>query len=215
VLGLPCALCGNGMLFSRELLLAHRWEAFTAAEDVEFSVALRHAGIGPAYARGAVLLSQAAPDGAAAATQQLRWEGGKTHLARHWVPRLVAKGLRERRLWHLEAAFELAFPPLGILAGGTLAGLVAAGAVAALAGTWLVLAPWCAALALIAFHVLAGLRAAGAPASAYRAMTGAPLLVARKLAGLHRLVRFRADSWVRTARAGAEAADGEPAPSRR
>jgi hypothetical protein len=194
------------MMFSRELLLAHRWEAFTAAEDVEFSVSLRRAGIRPAYARGAVLLSQAAPDRAAADTQQLRWEGGKTHLARHWVPQLMAQALRERRPGLLDAAFELAFPPLGLLSGASVVGvavstlLAARGMVAA--G---VPAPWLAALMLIGFHVLAGLRAAGAPASSYRAMTGAPLLIVRKLARVHRLLGFRADSWVRTARTSGEA----------
>jgi hypothetical protein len=49
--------------------------------------------------------------------------------------------------------------------------------------------------------VLLGLRAARAPASAYRALTAAPGLVLRKLPQLGRLARFRGDTWIRTERA--------------
>jgi hypothetical protein len=201
VLGLPCSLCGNGMLLGRELLAAHPWSAFSATEDLEYALTLRRAGIGPVFARGAVLLSPAAPNAAAATHQQLRWEGGKTRLARSLVPRLVAQAVRERRPSLLDAAFELALPPLGLLMGAGVAGAAAAtplvltGAVPAVA-----LLPWLVVLVSVPLFVLAGLAAAGAPATSYRALAGAPLLVARKAVRLPRLLRFRADSWVRTER---------------
>src|SRR4051794_36676737 len=47
VLGLPCSLCGNGMLLGRRLLERHPWEALTSTEDLEYAVTLRRAGIGP------------------------------------------------------------------------------------------------------------------------------------------------------------------------
>jgi len=200
-LGLPCRLCGNGMLFSSSVLAALPWNAFSAAEDLEYAVALRSAGIGPVFARGAILVSPAAPTAAAAVHQQLRWEGGRRHVVRTWVPRLVARALRERRPGLLDVAGDLLVPPLGVLTGLAFTGLALSAALIAvgvLPGAAIV--PWAVAAGAIPVFVLLGLRAAGAPASGYRALAGAPMLVVGKLLGLGRLRRFRADSWVRTER---------------
>ena len=202
VLGLPSHLAGNGMLFASALLAAHPWSAFSSTEDLEYGISLRLAGVPVAFARGAVLRSPAAPTAAAAAQQQLRWEGGKAHVARRYVPRLLGAAVRTRKASLLEAAFELASPPLGLLAAAAVAGT---GAWVALAATDVVrawsLAPWVASDLAIPLYVLVGLRAADAPAAAYRALAHAPILVARKLGGAHRLLTFRADTWVRTERA--------------
>ena len=201
VLGLAAGLAGNGMLFSRRVLTDHPWKAFSSTEDVEYGLTLRAAGIKPVFARGAIVWSPVAPQGRAAETQQLRWEGGKLHLAWALGPRLVAKAFRERRPALLEAAVELAVPPLGYLAAAA-ASVTAAGA----ALSWLDgLAAWAvtpAALALVAIpaYVVVGLIAAHAPSSAYRALAHAPWFVVRKVLKAHRLIRFRADSWVRTER---------------
>lgn len=211
-LGLPTALGGNGMLLDRRALAAVPWEAYTSAEDVEYSLALAAAGIRVAFASGALVWSPPAPDRAAAAQQELRWEGGKLHLARAWLPRLLARALRARQPWLLETALALAVPPLGYLASAAAAGLAASAALAAcsLAAAVTVI-PWAVACAAIALHVLAGLRAAEAPRAVYRALLWAPLFLAAKLARSHRLVGFRADSWVRTARAGEARQAGERA----
>jgi 1,2-diacylglycerol 3-beta-glucosyltransferase len=209
VLGGPCHLAGNGMLLSRRLLVANPWCAYTSAEDLEYTLALRSRGIGPVFAGGAVVRQPAAPHARAAAAQQLRWEGGKLHLARTWIPRLVATAVRERRLGPLDAAYELAVPPLGLLTA--LAALGTAGG-AALAWRRVMpvwgLLPWAAALAAVPVYVLAGLRAARAPASAYRALAGAPLLVLATLWRLPRTLAFRGDTWVRTERPGEVREDG-------
>ncbi len=201
LLGLATGLQGNGMLFSRRVLTAHPWSGFSSTEDVEYGLALRGAGLSPVFARGAIVWSPVAPRGRAADTQQLRWEGGKLHLARTLSPRLLEQGFRERRPALVDAAVELAVPPLGYLAA-------AAGSVTAVGVSlsWLDgLAAWAvtpAALALAAIpaYVLVGLIAADAPSSAYRALAHAPWFVVRKALRAHRLLRFRADSWVRTER---------------
>jgi cellulose synthase/poly-beta-1,6-N-acetylglucosamine synthase-like glycosyltransferase len=59
VLHLPCNLAGNGMLLSSRLLRAHPWDAFTSAEDLEYTIELRLLGVRPAFARGAILYSPA------------------------------------------------------------------------------------------------------------------------------------------------------------
>jgi hypothetical protein len=202
-LGLPCDLTGTGMLFAREVLAENPWDAYTSAEDLEYSIRLRLAGIETAYARDAVVRSPAAPNARAAEQQRLRWEGGKLHVARARIPELVARGLAERRTSLLEAALGLAVPPLGLLAGAAAIGCAAAAGLVAtgLADTW-VLVVWATALGAIPVFVLVGLHAADAPASAYRALAAAPVFVARKLQRLPRLLAFSADTWVRTERAG-------------
>jgi len=152
-----------------------------------------------------VLLSPAAPNGRAAAQQQLRWEGGKFHLARSRLPGLVARAVRERRPALLGVALDLAVPPIGWLTAAAVAGSVAVATLAAVTPVPLwTLTPWLVGLCSIPVSVLVGLRAAGAPRSAYRALLRAPLLVLGKPLGAARLLRFRGDTWVRTERAEGE-----------
>jgi len=101
----------------------------------------------------------------------------------------------------LDAALEVSVPPVGFLAAGSgLATLGGAGLV------WLdglalwALTPAVIALVALPVYVLVGLFAAQAPSWAYLSLARAPLLVARKALSLPRLLRFRADSWVRTER---------------
>jgi hypothetical protein len=201
VLHLPAALAGNGMLFSRRVLEAHPWSAFTSAEDVEYGLRLREAGVDPVFARGAIVRSSAAPHSRAAEQQQLRWEGGQLHLARTHVPSLVARAFRERRPSMLDAALEVSVPPVGFLAAGSGLATLGGAALVWLDGLALwALTPSVIALVSLPVYVLVGLFAAQAPAWAYLSLARAPLLVARKALSLPRLLRFRADSWVRTER---------------
>ena len=198
VLRLPCNLAGNGMLLSRDLLVAHPWSAFTSAEDLEYSIELRTMGVRPVFARGAILHSPAIVHRQAAEQQRLRWEGGKLHVARTRIPRLIGRAFRNHRPSLLEAALDLAVPPLSLLAGGAAAG-TAAGAVLLWTGvipTWALL-PWLIASASIPLFVLIGLPAARAPSWAYRSMARAPMFVVAKLSKTHHLFKFRANTWVR------------------
>jgi cellulose synthase/poly-beta-1,6-N-acetylglucosamine synthase-like glycosyltransferase len=202
VLGWPAThLAGNGMMLARELLVAKPWGAFTSAEDLEYSIDLQMDGMRIAFAHGAVLLSPAAPTARAAAQQQLRWEGGKTHLARTRIPKLLRAAVQQRRPALLGTAFDLSVPPLGYLAA--IAG-TAAIAAASLAATAVLPAaaaiPWLVAATAIVLHVLIGMRAGNAPGAAYRALVGAPWFVIAKVARAHRVLGFSADTWVRTER---------------
>jgi 1,2-diacylglycerol 3-beta-glucosyltransferase len=201
-LGLPAAhLSGTGMLLSRRVLLEHPWEAFTSAEDVEYSIELRVAGVDITFAPEAKVSSPAAPNPRAAAQQQLRWEGGQAHLTRKWLPWLVIEGVRARRPRLLAIAFDLAMPPLGTLAAAALAGgLVTAGLSAVGALPWWTLAPWLIALSAIPASVLIGLRAGHCARAGYRALVRAPLLILGKVLRAPAVMRFRGDSWVRTER---------------
>jgi 1,2-diacylglycerol 3-beta-glucosyltransferase len=204
-LGLPAThLAGNGMLLTRDLLTAMPWHAFTSAEDLEYSLDLQRAGIKIAFAGGAVLSSPAAPNAQAAAHQQLRWEGGKVHLARTQIRSLIAAGIRGRRAALLGTAFDLAVPPLGFLAAGLLAGtfLVAVLVLAAAVPDW-ALAPWLLGSVAIPLSVLIGLKGGRATRADYRALSYAPLFVLTKPLRAARVLGFRGDTWMRTERGSA------------
>jgi cellulose synthase/poly-beta-1,6-N-acetylglucosamine synthase-like glycosyltransferase len=211
-LGLPAThLAGNGMLVARELMLARPWQAFTSAEDLEYSLELQRAGVRIEFAGGAILRSPAAPNSHAAAQQQLRWEGGKVHLARTQIPSLIAAGVRERRAALLGTAFDLAVPPLGFLAATLVAGTVVGAllTLVAVIPVW-ALAPWVLGSAAIPLSVLIGLKAGRASAPDYRALIRAPLFVLTKPLRALRVLRFRGDTWTRTERGTGPEARSEP-----
>jgi hypothetical protein len=203
-LGLPCSLVGNGMMFSRRLLQGHPWGAFSKTEDLEYSITLRRAGIGPVFARGAVVRGPIPVSDTAAQAQRARWEGGRLHVARTELPRLLREIVVHRRWSMLDAALDLATPPLGLLGAAALAGtsLSAAAWFVGFVPAWS-LGPWLVGLIAIVGFVLIGLRAADAPRSLYRALLGAPAFVVRKILGTVAIVSTSThDVWIRTERPG-------------
>jgi hypothetical protein len=211
-LGLPCHLVGNGMLFSRQVLEDHPWDAFSSAEDLEYSVDLRLAGVRPVYAGEARLAAPVVGRGRAAQVQRLRWEGGRFHVVKTRFPRLVSAVIRQRRWSLLDAAVDLAVPPLGLLAAGSVLG-AALGALlfgAGVAPLWAV-TPWLVAVAAVPTFVVVGLAAGRAPRSMWRALLSAPALVCSELGTRLRLLRgLHADTWERTTRPGEELVAGSP-----
>ena len=210
-LGLPSSLVGNGMLLSRNLLRSHPWDAFTGAEDLEYSLNLSLAGVRVAFAPGARVLAPMPAAGSASRRQRLRWEGGRFHQVRTRLGAVVLASIRRRDVGLLSMAGDLAVPPLGILAllvsggAGISLLLIEAGAVPGWAGV-----TWFAAGGLLAGHVLGGLLAARAPASAYLMLLRAPLFLASKLVVYGRLAAgFDAKRWERTERPGEVASRGE------
>jgi exopolysaccharide biosynthesis WecB/TagA/CpsF family protein len=199
-LHLAANLVGNGMLFSRGLLERHPWDAFTGAEDLEFTVRLRLAGARPAYAAGAVVQGPLA-SARGSTEQRLRWEGGRFHVMRGYLWRLIAAcATGPSRPWDM--ALDLAVPPLGLLGVVTSLGLGLAAALArsSLTATWPALIWLGAAIALVLF-VLIGMVGARAPASAWRALGAAPIFVAWKLLTYSKLLRgFDPHRWVRADR---------------
>jgi 1,2-diacylglycerol 3-beta-glucosyltransferase len=179
-LGLPASLVGNGMLFSRRLLETLPWNAFTGVEDLEYTIELRLAGVRPRFA-GAARVSGPVPHGYRGMRgQRLRWEGGRWHVVRSRLLPLLAHAVR-RDPGVLDAAVDLAVPPLGLLAMGTAAGTVVTTVAAALglAAAWS-LSPWLLAVAALTAFVLLGLRSAGAPPDAWLALLESPRFLAWK-----------------------------------
>jgi 1,2-diacylglycerol 3-beta-glucosyltransferase len=203
-IGLPVNLVGNGMLFSRELLAAHPWDAFSGVEDLEYSVSLRLAGVRPAYAASALVRGPIPRGYSAMRGQRLRWEGGRWHVVRRRLPQLIGRALKGDA-GALDAAVDLAVPPLGLLAMSLLAGASLTGVAAALGlARPLSALPWVLAIVCLAGFVLVGLRSAGAPASTYLALLEVPRFLLWKALTYTRLLRgFDPARWERAHRAGA------------
>jgi cellulose synthase/poly-beta-1,6-N-acetylglucosamine synthase-like glycosyltransferase len=202
VLRLPCSLVGNGMLLSRRLLESQPWEAYSGAEDLEYSLDLRLAGVLPHYASSALVRGPVSGSGKGAEIQRRRWEGGRLRAIRTHLPRLLATIVRERRASLVDAVVDLVVPPLGLLALASLSGLSLSLSLvlAGLVSTWIVV-PWAISLASIIGYVLIGLAAAGASASTYRALLTAPIFLVRKAFGTFAVFRAaHRDAWIRTER---------------
>lgn len=202
VLGMPAVLAGNGMLFSRRILLEHPWNAFTSVEDAEYGLALRLAGVKTVYARGARIYTPSPTTEAGAYTQSLRWDGGRFALIRSWLRPMVATMLR-RHDWSLaDTIIDLAVPPLGALAFATVLGTVLSVLllIGGLVAVWVGVL-WAACAIGLAAGVVLGLVSAKAPGSAYLALLLAPRFLLRKLGVYARLLRgFDPYRWVRTER---------------
>jgi exopolysaccharide biosynthesis WecB/TagA/CpsF family protein len=203
-LGMAVNLVGNGMLFSRRCLELHPWDAFIGAEDLQFSISLRLAGIKPVFAQSARVYGPMPADRGSLTAQRQRWEGGRFFLMREQLWRLVATSVRRRDPSLLDAAIDLAVPPLGLLvmlagSGALVTGLlVAFGPVNPSA-----LLPWTMGLVAIPTYVGLGLRAAHSPASTYRALRRAPSFLLWKLLTYLRMTRnLDVSRWERSARPG-------------
>lgn len=203
-LGLPAFLVGNGMLFSRQTIVDHGWNAFSGVEDLEETIQLRLRGIQPRFAAHAHVSGAAAATAGGVMRQRVRWEGGRFHVIRTRLPELVRASLAGGRADLLDAAIDLATLPLGLLAAVSASGtLVAWIAVAVrLAAPPAVLA-WLVGDALLMTFVIAGLLSVRAPASTWRALLVAPAFVAWKVLAYGRILRrFDPARWDRSDRTG-------------
>jgi exopolysaccharide biosynthesis WecB/TagA/CpsF family protein len=201
-LGMAANLVGNGMLFGRSILESHPWDAFTGVEDLEYSIRLRLAGVRPRFAAAAHVAGPGPSSKAGVDRQRMRWEGGRFHVARTWLWTLLATAAHRREPRLLDAALDLATPPLGLLVMVTAAGtlLTTIAVVTHLAPQW-ALVPWAVGAVAIPVYVLVGLRAAGAPPEVWRALLGVPVFLLWKVSTYTRLLRgFDSARWDRSDR---------------
>lgn len=199
-LGLSCGLKGTGMGFTAAIVEQYGWRWHTLAEDVEFHLALAHAGVRVDFVPETWVRSEMPATYAEATSQNLRWERGRLLLWRQQVPRLLWDGLRRHNVVALDAAAEQCVPPLSVpfaLGGLCLLGGVVAGA------------PLIVALAAISLgaqlaQLLVGLALVRAPLRTFLALGHAPRYIAWKLGVYGRsLFATGATRWVRTARPAA------------
>lgn len=199
---LPASLLGNGMLLSRELLEKHPWSAFSAVEDLEFSIRCRINGVVPRFLGSRGVRGPIPVGYRAAVGQRLRWEGGRFYVLRRLGPLLLERMARHPDLAKLDALLDLLIPPLWIFVSLTAAGLLISVALT-LTGLTAAIAPelWGLCVILAFVHVFVGLKAAGASTQNYAAFAGLPSFLAWKIAVYLRLLRgFNPNLWQRSVR---------------
>jgi 1,2-diacylglycerol 3-beta-glucosyltransferase len=216
-LGGAAKLQGNGMVFRTEVLEQVPWDAYGVAEDVGYWLSLLRAGVRPEFEPAAGVRGAMPTDLAAARVQRTRWEAGRVEVTGEHARPALAQAWRTRDPVLAEAVVsELVVPPLSMLA----AAVVAIGALRSAAATdrdarRRALRATAGQGALLAGHVLTGLRTAGAGRDAYAALAAAPLVVLWKV-GLKLGARRKPQAgWVRTprdARPGTPAAPRPPSP---
>jgi cellulose synthase/poly-beta-1,6-N-acetylglucosamine synthase-like glycosyltransferase len=215
VFKMPALLCGNGMLFSKDVLVNHPWQAFSVTEDSEYALHLLNAGLPTTFAAKARVVAAPTEGGRGAYTQSLRWEGGRLALARSWLRPLLAAALRRRDPGILSVALDLAIPPLGMLVLAALAGSVLAVALSVsgvTGGSWLFSISWLTALVALPTYVLVGLVSCRVPSATYAAFMLTPLFLLQKVrVYVHLLTGGPSQQqWVRTERRAETAAAAVP-----
>jgi cellulose synthase/poly-beta-1,6-N-acetylglucosamine synthase-like glycosyltransferase len=99
-LGLAVLLRGTGMVFTREVLQRHPWDARSVVEDAEYTVRLYRAGLSVQFVAEACVRSPFAARGQQLAVQRTRWVHGGFSFGRTHGLRLMMEGLKTGR-WPL------------------------------------------------------------------------------------------------------------------
>jgi 1,2-diacylglycerol 3-beta-glucosyltransferase len=196
VLGGSAGLKGNGMVFAAGILRRHEWPD-SLTEDIEYHMALILSGERVTFAPDAVVWAEMPNTLAAARSQNVRWERGRTEMVRRYVPRLLKEALTRRSFLLLDAAVEQLIPPFSVFAAANVLYLLIALMVQS--GFGIVLGAFL--VAGQAIYTLAGLVLARAPYAVYRALLYAPIFIGWKLwIYIRVLLGLDRQGWVRTAR---------------
>lgn len=199
VFGWSAGLKGNGMCFSRSVIERFGWGSHSLAEDAEYHALLVSHGVRVVYVPAAVVSSEMPTSLRQAHVQQARWERGRLDLIRLCAGPLLRRFARSRDLAALDAAIEIALPPLSLLMGAALGCLAAA----ALLRWELGLLGAVTLVALLLLHVWIGAALAELSGRAYLSLLRAPLYIAWKCwVYLAALAGRGGGPWVRTERAG-------------
>jgi cellulose synthase/poly-beta-1,6-N-acetylglucosamine synthase-like glycosyltransferase len=200
-LGVSCGLRGNGMCFTRAVLRAVPYQAYSLAEDIEYGIQLGLGGHRVRYVDEAEVLGEMVSNPRSATSQRQRWEGGRLMLARQLAGPLLADAWQRRSALSLDLAMDLLVLPLAYLV--LLAGIaLLAGGALQLAGVAVAGPLWVAAacLTIIVLYVLRGWSLSGLGWRGLVDLARAPAYFVWKLLAL--ATRRERDRWVRTDRNG-------------
>jgi hypothetical protein len=204
-LRLSCGLRGNGMGFSKAVLRATPYSAFSIVEDVEYGLTLAYAGFRVHYVPEARVLGQMVATEQASRSQRRRWEGGRHALVRTHVPRLLGQAWHQRSAMLMDLALDLMVPPLAQLVALNAVGGALCVLTAWLGGGGIVVGAcvWGASCAGVLLYVVRGWALSGVGPSGLLDLLWAPVYVVWKLT-----LRFKdkgqiqedPEKWVRTTR---------------
>ncbi len=196
------SLYGNGMAFREHIARKYRWSN-SLTEDLEMGLRLLLDGHQVGFAAGAEVAAEMPTSLDSAESQNERWEAGRLEVARTHVPVLMraARTRAHGRRWaYVDAAIDIALPPMTLLAastatGGVLTFVFARGRVRRL-GTGAATIG----LGMQVVHVLHSLRLADAPAEVRRSLLRTPAHILWKSRLVVRVARRKPESWIKTTR---------------
>lgn len=114
-LGGPCLLFGQGIALRGHLLDPDLFDTDQLAEDFHIGIRLIERGWGPLYYEHSRANSFLPRPQLVARNQRMRWEHGNLNLLLRDAPRLLYRGLRQRRWSLIGAALDLLVPPLTLM----------------------------------------------------------------------------------------------------
>jgi cellulose synthase/poly-beta-1,6-N-acetylglucosamine synthase-like glycosyltransferase len=187
---------GNGFALTRETVQLFPFQSHGLVEDAEHALELLTRGVRVEFVPEARVYGLVEADAQTSRSQRIRWESGRFKLASTWIPRLLSGFLRSGRPALLEAAADLATPPLALVAGS----ILAAALLATVAGAWNLLAIAAILAAAMALLICTAAAVARVPMGTFMSIFYAPLYVSWKLALYASPNFWRQRSWVRTQR---------------
>jgi cellulose synthase/poly-beta-1,6-N-acetylglucosamine synthase-like glycosyltransferase len=193
--GLSAGILGNGFALRNSTLRAVPYRAESIVEDLEYHLELVRGGRRMVLADATCVRAEMPARSGSAASQRARWEGGRFGFAARTVPSLIG-GLVRGDLRLVEPLLDLLLLPLGLHVL-MLASLLA---IPYWPGRFVA----AASLAVVAFHVIAGIILGGGGVDELSALAAAPWYIVWKLTVLPQILRSarRHSEWVRTQRAG-------------
>jgi len=192
-LGISAGILGNGFALSRETLLAVPYLASSITEDVEYHFQLVSARRSVAFADNTTVRAELPAGAEAAATQRMRWEGGRLRMIKE---NALALGLQvlTGNFYALEPLLDLLTPPLSFH-------VVILSVIFAFGSNVVRLYAFVA-LAIVALHVTAAILVAGGDLADIGALVAAPFYIAWKITLVPGIYRFgrKGARWIRTQR---------------
>jgi cellulose synthase/poly-beta-1,6-N-acetylglucosamine synthase-like glycosyltransferase len=193
-------LSGTGMALPWPLAQQAKLASDNLAEDMQLGLDLAIGGRPAMFVPEALVESPLPSSAASARTQRTRWEHGHLKIIGRQAPRLLGQALQQRRLDLAWLAFDLAIPPLALLAFALALVLVLTGVNRVFGGTALPLLIAGAATASLTAAIAAGWAAFCRQQVPLVALLTAPLYIAAKLPIYVAFVLKRQQAWVRTER---------------
>jgi len=202
ILSLPCQLTGSGMAFPWGVIRSANLASGAIVEDLKLGLDLAIAGHPPVFCPSALVTSEFASSAIGAEDQRRRWEHGHINMIASAALPLIAAGMKRRDAGLVALGFDLAVPPLALLAILlTFATLISAALVFA-QGSALPLIMSLANLSAFTFAVLIAWWKFGRQIMPLKSILSIPAYVLSKAPLYQRLLlsRDRVQGWIRTDR---------------
>lgn len=217
-LRLPCLLTGSGMAFPWEALSVVRHPDAHLVEDMRACTDFAIAGFAPMPCMEVGVSSPLPTKRSGFMSQRTRWEHGHMRTILTEVPRLLARFVVTGSLSLLALALELVVPPLSLLVGLSIAGVLLFAGVGLATTNWLPLAILVSAMTAAALGIgLVWIHSGRAILPGRMIVAEIPRYISVKAPMYLRFLSRPQTDWVRTERAQPLAAspDGVPAPHAR